>query len=166
LSKLTHVNGAGKARMVDVGEKTASRRRAIASARVRMSGDTLDAVRENTLGKGEVLNVARVAGILAAKQVDRLIPLAHPLPLEFVGVEFEFQKDALLIRAEACVEAKTGVEMEALTAATVAALTVYDMAKAMDRGMEITDVRLEGKSGGLSGDFQRSGDAPGTQEGE
>ena len=155
MSKLTHVNGAGKARMVDVGEKTASRRRAIASARVRMSGDTLDAVRENTLGKGEVLNVARVAGVLAAKQVDRLIPLAHPLPLEFVGVEFEFQKDALLIRAEACVEAKTGVEMEALTAVSVAALTLYDMCKSVDKGIVISDIRLVQKSGGKSGIFVR-----------
>ncbi len=166
MSKLTHVNSAGKARMVDVGEKAVSRRRASASARVRMSGATLEAIRENTLGKGDVLNVARVAGILAAKQVDRLIPLAHPLPLEFVGVEFEFQTDALLIRTEACVEAKTGVEMEALTAAAVAALTIYDMAKAMDRGMEITDVRLEDKSGGRSGDFRRAGDADRTEGGE
>ncbi len=157
MSKLTHVDGSGKARMVDVGSKKTTRRRAAASARVLMAGETLEAIRGNQLGKGDVLGVARVAGIMAAKKVDRLIPLAHPLPVEYVGVEFEFEADALVIRSEAVVEAKTGVEMEAMTAAAVAALTVYDMAKAMDRGMEITDVRLESKSGGCSGDYSRSG---------
>jgi len=160
LSKLTHVDKSGKARMVDVGPKEVSLRRATASARVRMSGETLEAIRGNALGKGDVLGVSRVAGIMAAKQVDRLIPLAHPIPLEYVGVEFEFEESALLIRTEVSVEAKTGVEMEAMTAAAVTALTVYDMAKAMDRSMEITDVRVETKSGGRSGDYRRRADAP------
>jgi len=146
--------------MVDVGPKEVSLRRATASARVRMSGETLEAIRGNALGKGDVLGVSRVAGIMAAKQVDRLIPLAHPIPLEYVGVEFEFEESALLIRTEVSVEAKTGVEMEAMTAAAVTALTVYDMAKAMDRSMEITDVRVETKSGGRSGDYRRRADAP------
>ncbi len=160
MSKLTHVDKSGKARMVDVGPKEVSLRRATASARVRMSGETLEAIRGNALGKGDVLGVSRVAGIMAAKQVDRLIPLAHPIPLEYVGVEFEFEESALLIRTEVSVEAKTGVEMEAMTAAAVTALTVYDMAKAMDRSMEITDVRVETKSGGRSGDYRRRADAP------
>ncbi len=155
MAKLSHTDASGKARMVDVGRKGVTARRAAASARVLMSPETLRAVRDNTLKKGDVLAVARIAGIMAAKRVDRLIPLAHPLPIEYAGVEFEFEKEALLIRTEVAVESKTGVEMEALTAAAVAALTVYDMAKAADRGMEITDLRLDRKSGGRSGDFRR-----------
>jgi cyclic pyranopterin phosphate synthase len=123
-----------------------------------MSPETLGAIKENALAKGDVLGVARVAGIMAAKKVDQLIPLAHPLPIEHAGVEFEFEKDALRIRAEVTVEAKTGAEMEALAAAAVAALTVYDMAKSADRGMEITDLHLDRKSGGRSCDFRRADD--------
>lgn len=159
MAKLSHTDETGRARMVDVGQKDATPRRAVASARVRMSPETLGAIRQNTLEKGDVLGVARVAGIMAAKKVDQLIPLAHPLPIEYAGVEFEFEKDALRIRAEVTVQAKTGVEMEALTAAAVAALTVYDMAKSADRAMEITDLRLDRKSGGRSGDFRREENA-------
>ena len=155
MPELTHVDGAGRAAMVDVGDKRVSRRRACASARIRMARHALEAIRENALGKGDVLAAARLAGILAAKRVAELIPLAHPLPLEYVGVEFELEEGALLVRAEAAAEAKTGVEMEAMTAAAVAALTVYDMAKAVDREMEIVHVRLESKSGGRSGEYRR-----------
>lgn len=155
MAKLSHTDEAGKARMVDVGRKEVTSRRAAASARVRMSAETLEAIRKNTIGKGDVLGVARVAGILAAKKVDQLIPLAHPLLVESADVEFAFEKDSLVVRAEVAVEAKTGVEMEALMAVAVAALTVYDMAKSADRRMEITDLRLERKSGGRSGDFRR-----------
>ena len=158
MAKLSHTDETGKARMVDVGQKDVTKRRAVASARVRMSPETLEAIQRNRLEKGDVLGVARVAGIMAAKKTDQLIPLAHPLPVEYAGVEFEFEKDALRIRAEVTVQAKTGVEMEALTAAAVAALTVYDMAKSADRGMEITDLRLDRKSGGRSGDSRRSND--------
>ena len=159
MADFSHTDETGKARMVDVGQKDVTQRHAVASARVRMSPETLAAIKENTLAKGDVLGVARVAGIMAAKKVDQLIPLAHPLPIEYAGVEFEYEQNALLIRADVTVQAKTGVEMEALTAAAVAALTVYDMAKSADRGMEITDVRLERKSGGRSGDFQRADDS-------
>jgi len=142
--------------MVDVGDKAVTQRRATATARVRMSAETLEAIRGNEMGKGDVLGVSRVAGILAAKRVDELIPLSHPLPLDCVSVDFEYEDCALLIRAEVGVEARTGVEMEAMTAVAVAALTVYDMVKAMDRGLEITDLRLETKSGGRSGDYRRT----------
>ncbi len=156
MSKLTHVNEEGKARMVDIGRKARTRRRARASARVVMSPETIEAIRENKLKKGDVLAVARIAGIMAAKKVDQLIPLTHSLAIEHAGVEFEFEENALVIKTEVAVEGKTGVEMEALVAAAAAALTVYDMAKAMDRGMEITDLRLESKSGGRSGTYKRS----------
>ncbi len=156
MTKLTHIDEAGKASMVDVGQKKVSSRRARASARVMMAPETLEAVRENNLKKGDVLGAARIAGIMAAKKVDQLIPLTHTLPIDYAGVDFEFEEKALIIKTEVAVEAKTGVEMEALTAAAAAALTVYDMAKAIDRSMEITDLRLEAKSGGRSGDFIRS----------
>jgi cyclic pyranopterin phosphate synthase len=158
VAKLSHTDETGKARMVDVGQKDVTLRHAVASARVLMSQETLKAIKENALKKGDVLGVARVAGIMAAKKVDELIPLTHPIPIEFAGIEFEFEKDALLIRAEVKAETKTGVEIEALTAVAVAALTVYDMAKSADRGMEITNLRLNQKSGGRSGDFRRADD--------
>ena len=156
MKKLTHVDQNGKARMVDVGKKGVTHRHASASARVTMSPETLEAIRENKIKKGDVLAVARIAGIMAAKKVYDLIPLTHPLQIEHVSVDFEFLKSAILVKTEASIEAKTGVEMEALAAAAIAALTIYDMAKAMDRGMEITDVRLESKSGGRSGDYRRT----------
>jgi len=155
MSKLTHIDDFGNARMVDVGEKPITRRLAVASGRVRMAPATATAIREGAIKKGDVLAVARIAGIQAAKRASDLIPLSHPLPLDHVSVDFEVQADAVLIRASASVESRTGVEMEALTAVAGAALCIYDMAKAIDRGMEITEVRLEQKSGGRSGEWSR-----------
>lgn len=142
--------------MVDVSAKAETRRVAVASARVIMAPETLAEILEGGLPKGDVLAVARVAGIQAAKRCAELIPLCHPLALSRVGVDFEPQGDRVLgIRTEVTVTGKTGVEMEALTAVSVAALTVYDMCKAMDKGMTISDVRLESKTGGKSGDWER-----------
>lgn len=142
--------------MVDVGDKPATRRTARASARLRMAAATLELVRSGGGAKGDVLQVARLAGVMAAKRTDELIPLCHGLPLESVGVEFEFaDEQSLVVTATARVTAKTGVEMEALTAVTTAALTVYDMCKAVDRGIVIGPVQLEEKSGGRSGHWLR-----------
>lgn len=144
---LSHLDPGGAARMVDIGGKTPSRRVARASGRVRMLPATLALIRTGSARKGDVLAVARLAGIQAAKDTSRLIPLCHPLPLERVAVEFAFEgEDALSIAAEAAVTARTGVEMEALTAVAVAALTVYDMLKAVDPGMVIEAIRLESKT--------------------
>jgi cyclic pyranopterin phosphate synthase len=156
---LTHFTPDGASRMVDVGRKPETHRRADASALVRMAPATLALVRDRTLSKkGDVLEVARLAGIMAAKKTADLIPLCHPLPLAAVTVAFAFPAaDELAISATAEVFARTGVEMEALAAVTVAALTVYDMCKAVDRGMTIERVRLEATSGGQSGDFARPG---------
>jgi cyclic pyranopterin phosphate synthase len=154
--ELTHFDEAGASRMVDVGGKPETQRTATASARVRMLPTTLALVRDRGLSKGDVLEVARLAGIMAAKRTADLIPLCHPLPLTAVRLDFAFEgDDALRIEATAEVVARTGVEMEALTAAAVAALTVYDMCKAVDRGMVVEAVRLEAKSGGRSGEFRR-----------
>jgi cyclic pyranopterin phosphate synthase len=155
MKRLAHLDEKGQARMVDVGNKAVTRRRAVASGKVIMKPATATAIREGSLQKGEALAVARLAGIQAAKRAHELIPLAHPLPLEQVKVDFEAVKDAVLIRAEARVTAKTGVEMEALCAVAAAALAIYDMAKAIDRGMIISDIRLEEKSGGRSGRWKR-----------
>jgi cyclic pyranopterin monophosphate synthase len=154
----THFDAAGASRMVDVGAKPETARVAVASAVVRAAPATLTAIRDRTASKkGDVLEVARLAGIMAAKKTADLIPLCHPLPLTSVAIDFAFHDpDELRIEATARVFARTGVEMEALTAVTVAALTVYDMCKAVDRGMTIERVRLEAKSGGASGDFVRS----------
>jgi cyclic pyranopterin phosphate synthase len=150
----SHLDEAGKARMVDVSAKTPSRRRAVASARVRMRAETLAAIRSGAIEKGDVLAAARIAGIQAAKQTAFLVPLCHPLPIEKASVAFDAAGDReLVIRAEVVVTAKTGAEMEALTAAAVAALTVYDMAKAVDPAMVIDGLRLEEKEGGKSGRF-------------
>ena len=161
--RLTHLDDAGKARMVDVGHKDVTRREAIAAGFITMRPDTLRAIAEERVPKGEVLGTARVAGILAAKRCGELIPLCHPLPVESVEVGFdvpELEPDGqeplrLFIKATARITAKTGVEMEALTAVAVAALTVYDMCKAIDKTMEIGGVRLISKTGGKSGDWQR-----------
>jgi cyclic pyranopterin phosphate synthase len=158
--KLTHLDEEGRARMVDVGAKKVTRRRAVATGLVRMKPATAAAIAGGTLHKGDALAVARVAGIQAAKRAADLIPLAHPLPLEHVAVEFEVRERAVLIRAEAAVEAKTGVEMEALAAVAGAALALYDMAKAVDRGMVISEIRLEHKSGGRSGTWTRTEGGP------
>ncbi len=153
MSHLTHTAEGGEAKMVDVGDKNDSRREARAEGFIYMAPATLELVQENGLKKGDVLSVARVAGIQAAKQCGNLIPLCHPLMLNFIGVEFELQPEQNRIRIETCcrLSGKTGVEMEALTAASVAALTVFDMCKAVDKAMHIEGVRVLEKSGGKSG---------------
>ena len=152
---LTHLNQRGEAHIVDIGDKSATRRRAVAQARLEAKPETIDAIMGGALKKGDALAVARVAGIMAAKKTAELIPLCHPIPLTGVSVEIDAAGSALAITATAETTGKTGVEMEALTAATVAALTLYDMAKSMDRGMTITAVQLVEKTGGKSGDFKR-----------
>ena len=157
MPKLSHFDDSGAARMVDVSAKAETVRTAVASALVRMLPETLTLILDKKVAKGDVFEVARLAGIMAAKKTAELIPLCHPLPISSVNVEFSAKSnDSVEIRAIVKVTGKTGVEMEALTAVTVAALTVYDMAKAVDRGMTIEQVRLEEKSGGKSGDFRRT----------
>ncbi len=156
MSRLSHVNAAGEANMVDVSAKGETVRTAVAEGRVRMLPETLREILEGGLPKGDVLAVARVAGIQGAKRCSELIPLCHPLPLSKVGVEFSADGEGCLaIRAECRVTGRTGVEMEALTAVSIAALTVYDMCKAMDKGMIIDQVRLVEKTGGRSGRWTR-----------
>jgi cyclic pyranopterin monophosphate synthase len=155
MSKLTHIDEQGHARMVDTSEKPDTARRAIASARVVMSPETMAAIRDSRAPKGDPLEAARLAGIMAAKRTAELIPLCHPLPLTHVDVRAELQDSGVYLEAEVATRAQTGVEMEALTAVSVAALTVYDMCKALDKSMTITEVRLELKSGGKSGDYRR-----------
>jgi cyclic pyranopterin phosphate synthase len=155
MAKLSHVDSQGRARMVDIGAKAVTRREATASAFVKLGAATLRLVRTNRLAKGDVLNTARLAGIQAAKRAFELIPLAHPIPLENVGVDLEVLKTGVRVRCRVAAEAKTGAEMEALTGAAVAALTVYDMVKAVDRAAEVVRLRLDFKSGGKSGVFRR-----------
>ena len=152
---LTHFDEEGRARMVDVGEKPVTARVAVASGFVRMSPATVEAVRARSMPKGDPLEVARLAGIMAAKRTAELIPLCHPLPLNHADVQVEIRDAGVAITATARTDSKTGVEMEALTAASVAALTIYDMCKAIDKAMVITDLQLEAKSGGASGDYRR-----------
>jgi cyclic pyranopterin phosphate synthase len=140
--KLTHLDESGAASMVDVSDKPISRREAIASAFIRLGAETLELIAENGLKKGDVLGVARIAGISAAKQTQHLIPLCHQLPLSKVGVEFEIRDDGVLVTCTARTTAQTGVEMEALTGAGIAALTIYDMCKAVDKVMVIEEVKL------------------------
>jgi cyclic pyranopterin phosphate synthase len=156
MADLTHIDDAGNARMVDVGAKPASERRARAQALVRMSPQTATALERGDAPKGDVIGAARIAGIQAAKRTGELIPLAHPLPLTFVDVEASLDADAgaVTIEAEAATTARTGVEMEAMTACAVAALTVYDMVKGLERGVMIEELRLLSKSGGRS-DWRR-----------
>jgi cyclic pyranopterin monophosphate synthase len=157
MGELSHFDETGASRMVDVGAKAVTRRSARSSAVVCMSPDTLSLIRDKRAAKGDVLEVARLAGIMATKRTAELIPLCHPLPVESVKIDFSFEgEQSLRIEATVNVEAKTGVEMEALTAATIAALTVYDMCKAVDRGMTIGPVQLEEKSGGRSGNWRRA----------
>ena len=158
MAELTHLDASGAAAMVDVGAKGVTDRVAVASARLRTRPDVIRQIEEKALAKGDVLAVARVAGIMAAKRTAELIPLCHPLGLDSVEVAFELLEDAVQIRASARCEGKTGVEMEALTAAAVAGLTVYDMCKAVDRAMVLERVQLEEKSGGKSGRFVRGQD--------
>ena len=157
-TKFTHFDDAGNARMVDVSTKKETVRVATAEGRITMLPAAYEMVRAGTMKKGDVLGVARIAGIMAAKKVDSLIPLCHPLAITKADVSFSYYDDNYTIGIEATVgiTGRTGVEMEALTAVTVAALTIYDMCKAVDKGMEISDIRLVKKSGGKSGDFVRS----------
>jgi cyclic pyranopterin monophosphate synthase len=154
VSKLSHFDQAGEVRMVDVSAKAATRREAEASAFVALSDEALAALPHNP--KGNPLEVARIAGIQAAKRTSELIPLCHPLPLSFIDVRVEVAADGIAIRAIAATTAPTGVEMEALTAASVAALTVYDMCKAIDKSIVIRHIQLERKTGGKSGDYLRT----------
>jgi len=154
--RLTHLDAAGAARMVDVADKPSTVREALAESVVRMAPATLRAVREGT-PKGDALQVARIAGIMAAKRTSELIPLCHPLPLTNVDVDFEFVTGGVRVLAKARVVGQTGVEMEALTAAAAGLLTIYDMVKAVDRGMTLQELRLEEKHGGKSGVFRRRG---------
>ncbi len=156
MSRLTHRDG-GKARMVDVGGKPVTRREAVALSELRAGTAALDALRSGSVSKGDAWAVARVAGIMAAKRAHELIPLCHPIALESVGVEFFLKPDRVLIRARAAAWGKTGVEMEAMTAAAVAGLALYDMLKSVDRGMALGPVVLARKSGGSSGTYERPG---------
>jgi len=155
MAKLSHVDREGKARMVDIGAKAVTRREAAASAFIKLSPQTLRLVKANKIAKGDVLNTARLAGIQAAKRAHELIPLAHPIPLENVAVELVVMKTGIKVRCRVAAEAKTGAEMEALTGAALAALTVYDMVKAVERSAEVVRLRLDFKCGGKSGVFRR-----------
>ena len=153
MSKLTHIDGDGAAHMVDISAKNETVREAHAEGFISMNPDVLEAIKANSMKKGDVLATARIAGIMAAKKTSDLIPLCHPLALSKVAVDFEYQDDGIKVRAMARLTGKTGVEMEALTAASTALLTVYDMSKAMQKDMVISDIRLLSKSGGKSGDW-------------
>ena len=154
MTALSHYDNKGHAHMVDVSSKPATRREAWASAFVVLSREVLEALPQNP--KGNPLEVARIAGIQAAKRTWDLIPMCHPLPLSFIDVTTEVVADGITVRAIAATTAQTGVEMEALTAASIAALTIYDMCKALDKAITIREIRLEGKTGGKSGDYVRS----------
>jgi cyclic pyranopterin phosphate synthase len=154
MSKLTHLDDAGAAHMVDVGAKATTSREAVAEGRISMSAEALSAIRDGTAKKGDVLAVARVAGIMAAKKTSDLIPLCHPIALSSATVDFDFEDKGIRVTATARTSGQTGVEMEALTAASVALLTLYDMAKALDKGMIMSGIRLLAKSGGRSGDWR------------
>jgi cyclic pyranopterin monophosphate synthase len=156
MGELTHFDEAGASRMVDVTGKAVTLRTARASGRVRMQPSTLELVRDRRLAKGDVLEVARLAGIMAAKRTGDLIPLCHPLGIDGVTIDFEPEGDSTVrVEASVTVHGRTGVEMEALTAVSIAALTIYDMCKAVDRGIEIDSIHLDSKSGGRSGEYRR-----------
>jgi len=158
MSQLSHVDDQGRVRMIDTGNKEITARRAVASARVLMNTKTVAALREHRTPKGDPLEAARLAGIMAAKKTSDLIPLCHPLPLTHIDVQATLGDDGVFLQAEVSTNAQTGVEMEALTAVSVAALTVYDMCKALEKGMTITAIRLESKTGGKSGEYKRTTD--------
>lgn len=151
MTGLTHLDESGCARMVDVGDKPATRRRAVAAGRIRMAPTALAAIRAGDVPKGDVFAAARIAGIMAAKRTGELIPLCHPLALDAVTIDFAFEDGAVTATATASLTGRTGVEMEAMTATCVALLTIYDMVKAIDKGMVVEDVRLIEKQGGKSG---------------
>jgi len=157
MSELTHFNQAGKAHMVDVGEKSVTKRVAVAEGQIMMLDKTLDLIRQGGHKKGDVLGIARIAGIMAAKRTSDLIPLCHPLALTKVTIDFKILEDEVVVQCLAQVETsgQTGVEMEALTAVQIGLLTIYDMCKAIDRGMIMTDIRLLEKAGGKSGHWFR-----------
>jgi len=158
MNELTHLDDEGRARMVDVGGKAETARTARAEGSITMSIDVLDAIERHALAKGDAIAAARIAGIMAAKRTAELIPLCHPIALTDTGVDLEVDRSlpGIRVTAWASTRGRTGVEMEALTAVTVALLTIYDMAKALDRGMEISEVRLTEKRGGKSGDWKRT----------
>ena len=155
MATLSHIDRDGKARMVDIGAKAVTRREAAASALVKLAPGTLRLVGSGKIAKGDVLNTARLAGIQAAKRTHELIPLTHPIPLENVAVDLDILKTGIRVRCRVSAEAKTGAEMEALTGAAIAALTVYDMVKSVERGAEVVRLRLDYKSGGKSGVYRR-----------
>ena len=154
MSELSHYDDTGKVRMVDISEKSPTTRRAVASAKVVLNSATLETLRTRSTPKGDPLEIARIAGIMAAKKTSELIPLCHQINLSKVNVTAELNDDGVTLTAEAVTTAQTGVEMEALTAASVAALTIYDMCKAVQKDIEITDIRLESKTGGKQ-DYNR-----------
>jgi cyclic pyranopterin phosphate synthase len=153
MTGLTHLDEQGAAHMVDVGGKPATERRAVASGRITMTAEALAAIREGNAPKGDVLSAARIAGIMAAKRTGELIPLCHPLGLEAVSIDFAYEEGAIRATATASLTGKTGVEMEAMAAVSIALLTIYDMAKAIDKGMVISEVCVIAKTGGKSGDW-------------
>ncbi|QGY79889.1 cyclic pyranopterin monophosphate synthase MoaC [Sphingorhabdus lacus] len=155
MTKLTHLDESGAAHMVDVSAKADTVREAVAEGRIQMSANALQAIVEGSAKKGDVLATARIAGIMAAKKTSELIPLCHPLLLSKIAVDFTFESDGIRATSRVRLTGQTGVEMEAMTAVSVALLTIYDMAKALDKGMTITEIRLLTKSGGKSGDWVR-----------
>jgi cyclic pyranopterin phosphate synthase len=155
MSKLSHLDSEGNVKMVDVGQKATTDRTAVASGLVRLSPDTIAAIRDNSTPKGNPLEIARIAGIMGGKKTSELIPLCHQLDLSKLDVTAELSDQGVHLTATAKTNAQTGVEMEALTAVAIAGLTVYDMCKAVQKDIEITDIRLEIKSGGKSGDYSR-----------
>jgi cyclic pyranopterin phosphate synthase len=160
MDQLSHIDDEGRVKMVDTSGKATTTRNAVASARVLMSRETVNAVKDHRTPKGDPLEAARLAGIMAAKRTAELIPLCHPLPLTHVDVQAKIEAYGVYLESNVSTNAQTGVEMEALTAVSVAALTIYDMCKAVDKGITISDVRLERKTGGKSGDFIRTGQRP------
>lgn len=156
MSQLTHLDDEGAAHMVDVGKKNPTLRTATASGRITMSHNALTAIKNGNAPKGDVLGTARIAAIMAAKKTADLIPLCHPLGLDAVNVSFEYEDDAICLIATASLTAKTGVEMEAMTAVSIGLLTIYDMGKALDKGMVIEAIKLVSKTGGKSGDWHAS----------
>ena len=158
--KLTHIDANGDARMVDVGAKVDTQRVAVAGGVIRMSADALDSIKAGNAPKGDVLGTARIAGIMAAKKTGDLIPLCHPLVVDAVNVDFAFEDDGVRAVATASLTGKTGIEMEAIVAVTIALVTIYDMAKALDKGMVIGEVKLLEKRGGKSGHWTADGYTP------
>jgi cyclic pyranopterin phosphate synthase len=157
MDQLSHVDAEGRVQMVDTSDKATTTRHAVASARVLMSPETAKAIQEHRTPKGDPLEAARLAGIMAAKRTAELIPLCHPLPLTHVDVQATVVDEGVYLESSVSTNAQTGVEMEALTAVSVAALTIYDMCKALEKSITISEVRLESKTGGKSGDYRRSG---------